>query len=190
MIGYKTSTLGSICLMGALLFAHAAGQEYRNPVIRGMNPDPSMIRVGSECFLTMSSFEYFPSCPVSHSFDLVHWERIGYALSRPEQFAALHSEDPSTYACTLRYHAGRFYALTTEVRGGGNFLVSATDPVGPWSDPVAIDHGMFDPSLFFDDDGKVYYTRRGPRIGENIGNAPPADFNWFDYKVKEDSEEK
>jgi xylan 1,4-beta-xylosidase len=171
MIGYKTSMLGSICLMGALVLAHADVREYRNPVIRGMNPDPSIIRVGSEYFLTTSSFEYFPSCPVYHSFDLVHWERIGYALSRPEQFAALYSEYPSTYACTLRYHAGRFYALTTDVRGGGNFLVSTKDPAGAWSDPVMIDHGMFDPSLFFDDDGKVYYTRRGPRNGENIVQA-------------------
>ena len=127
-----------------------------------MNPDPSIVRVGSEYFLTTSSFEYFPSCPVYHSYDLVHWERIGYALGRPEQFAALHDEHPSTYACTLRYHNGRFYAITTDVRGGGNFLVSAENPTGPWSLPVKIDQGMFDPSLLFDNDGKVYYTRRGP----------------------------
>lgn len=151
--------------------ATCAAQEYRNPVIRGMNPDPSVVRVGSEYFLVTSSFEYFPSCPVYHSFDLVHWERIGYALNRPEQFAALHDEHPSTYACTLRYHEGTFYALTTDVRGGGNFLVTTRNPAGPWSLPVPIDKGMFDPSLFFDDDGKVYYTRRGPDPQHNIVQA-------------------
>ena len=161
----------SIVLVLATSFHFATAQEYQNPVLRGMNPDPSVIRVGNEYFLATSSFEYFPGCPIYHSFDLVHWERVGYALERQEQFAALHSEHPSLYACTLRYHGGLFYAVTTDVRGGGNFFVTATNPAGPWSNPVVVDHGMFDPSLFFDDDGKVYYTRRGPRNGENIVQA-------------------
>lgn len=145
--------------------------EYRNPVLRGMNPDPSVVRVGSVYFLTTSTFEYFPGCAIYRSLDLVHWERIGYGLQRPEQFTALHSDHPSLYACTLRYHDGKFYLVTTDVRGGGNFLVTATDPSGPWSQPLPIDHGMFDPSLFFDDDGKVYYTRRGPDKRQNIVQA-------------------
>lgn len=147
-----------------------AAQEYRNPVIRGMNPDPSAVRVGADYYLATSSFEYFPSCPVYHSQDLVHWERVGYALDRPEQFA-LGDGHPSTYACTLRYHDGTFYAITTNLRGGGNFLVTAKSAAGPWSLPVAIDKGMFDPSLFFDDDGKVYYTRRGPDTQHDIVQA-------------------
>ena len=165
--------LSVLCFLSFLtsVLGCAKAQDYRNPVLRGMNPDPSVVRVGKEYFLATSSFEYFPSCPIYHSFDLVHWQRVGYALSRPEQFKALHSEHPSTYACTLRYHAGLFYALTTDVRGGGNIMMTAKDPAGPWSDPIVIDKGLFDPSLFFDDDGKVYYTRRGPRVGENIVQA-------------------
>ena len=166
----KPSLRNAIALL-VLLASFASAQEYRNPVIRGMNPDPSIVRVGKEYFLATSSFEFFPSCPIYHSFDLVHWQRLGYALERPEQFAALHSEHPSTYACTLRYHAGTFYALTTDVRAGGNFLVTAKNPAGPWSLPHAIDHGLFDPSLFFDDDGKVYYTRRGPSAEQGIVQA-------------------
>lgn len=157
-------------LLGSVLHS-AIGQDYRNPVLRGMNPDPSIVRVGNEYFLATSSFEYFPGCPIYRSFDLVHWDLLGYALGKQEQFAALHSEHPSLYACTLRYHDGVFYAVTTDVRGGGNFFVTAMNPAGPWSNPVVIDHGMFDPSLFFDDDGKVYYTRRGPHDGENIVQA-------------------
>lgn len=144
--------------------------QYENPVLRGMNPDPSIVRVGHDYYLATSSFEYFPSCPIYHSLDLVHWKRIGYALSRPSQFAGL-SPHPSTYAATLRYHDGIFYLITTDVRGGGNFYVTAKDPAGPWSDPVRVDQGMFDPSLFFDDDGTVYYTRRGPHSTENIVQA-------------------
>ena len=100
----------------------AVSQDYNNPVLRGMNPDPSIVRVGNEYFLATSSFEFFPSCPIYRSFDLVHWERVGYAMERPEQFRALDDDHPSTYACTLRFHAGHFYALTTDVRGKGNFL--------------------------------------------------------------------
>jgi alpha-N-arabinofuranosidase len=158
-------------LLAVIAAGSGPAQTYRNPVIGGMNPDPSVVRVGSEYYLTTSSFEYFPSCPVYHSFDLVHWERVGYALDRPEQFRALNDEHPSTYACTLRYHDGTFYALTTDVRGIGNFLVMAKNPAGPWSLPVTIDKGMFDPSLFFDEDGKVYYTRRGPDAEHGIVQA-------------------
>ena len=148
-----------------------AAEGYRNPVVRGMNPDPSIVRVDNDYYLVTSSFEYFPSCPVYHSLDLVHWELIGYALDRPEQFQALHDAHPSTYACTIRYHHGTFYALTTDVRGGGNFLVKAKDPAGPWSLPLTIDKGVFDPSLLFDRDGRVYYTRRGPDSEHDIVQA-------------------
>lgn len=146
-------------------------EQYQNPIVRGMNPDPSVVRVGEDYYLATSSFDYFPSCPIYHSRDLVHWQRVSYAMSRPEQFKALHSDHPDTYATTLRYHKGTFYLITTDVHGGGNFFVTAKTAAGPWSDPIVVDHGMFDPSLFFDDDGKVYFTRRGPRDGENIVQA-------------------
>jgi xylan 1,4-beta-xylosidase len=159
----------AILLLLLVLLPGAYGQ-YENPVLRGMNPDPSILRVGRDYYLATSSFEYFPSCPIYHSRDLVHWERIGYALSRPSQFANL-SQHPSTYATTLRYHDGVFYLITTDVRGGGNFFVTARNPAGPWSDPIKVDQGMFDPSLFFDEDGTVYFTRRGPNSGNNIVQA-------------------
>ena len=163
----KLSPAILLVLLLASLGVHA---QYVNPVLRGMNPDPSILRVGDDYYLATSSFEYFPSCPIYHSLDLVHWQRIGYALSRPSQFAQL-SPHPSTYATTLRFHNGIFYLITTDVRGGGNFFVTARNPAGPWSDPIKIDQGMFDPSFFFDDDGTVYYTRRGPNAGENIVQA-------------------
>lgn len=154
------SRISPILLFVLLLASIGAHAQYENPVLRGMNPDPSILRVGHDYYLATSSFEYFPSCPIYHSLDLVHWQLIGYALARPSQFAHL-SPHPSTYATTLRYHNGTFYLITTDVRGGGNFYVTAKTPAGPWSDPIKVDQGMFDPSLFFDDDGTVYYTRRG-----------------------------
>lgn len=136
---------------------------YTNPVISGFNPDPSVCRAGEDYYLVTSSFEYFPGVPVYHSRDLINWQQIGYCLDRKEQ---LNLDGmglwQGIYAPVIRYHDGLFYMITTLVGGGGNFYVTASDPTGPWSDPIWVDEGQFDPSLFFDDDGKVYCTRRGP----------------------------
>jgi len=136
-------------------------RTFRNPVIPGFYPDPSLCRVGRDFYLVNSSFEYFPGVPIFHSRDLVHWRQIGHVLSRRSQLDL--TSVPSSggiYAPTLRHHRGRFYLVTTHVGGGGNFLVTARRPQGPWSDPVWIDEGGFDPSLFFDH-GHVYYARDG-----------------------------
>jgi alpha-N-arabinofuranosidase len=102
--------------------------------------------------------------PVYHSTDLVNWRQVGHCLTRKSQLN-LEKSPPSggIFAPTIRYHQGTFYMITTNVTGGGNFYVTANDPAGEWSEAVFVDPGMFDPSLFFDDDGKVYYTRRGER---------------------------
>jgi xylan 1,4-beta-xylosidase len=132
-----------------------------NPILPGFHPDPSVIRVGSDYYLVTSSFEYFPGVPIFHSTDLVNWRQIGHVLTRKSQLNLEGCEGYcGIYAPTLRYHAGTFYMITTNVRHGGNFFVTAVDPAGPWSEPVWVDEPMFDPSLLFDN-GKVYYTRRG-----------------------------
>ena len=133
-----------------------ADVTYHNPVIPGFYSDPSVVRVGEDYYLVTSTFEYFPGIPVFHSRDLVNWEQIGHAIHHPDQLP----QGVNIFACTIRYHDGTFYVITTNVgRGGdlfGNFFVTATDPAGPWSDPVWVDVGGIDPDLFFDDDGKVY----------------------------------
>ncbi len=132
---------------------------YSNPVLPGFYPDPSIARAGDDYYLICSSFEYFPGVPIFHSRDLIHWEQIGHVLDRVSQLdlAGRKSSD-GIYAPTLRYHDGTFYMITTDVRGIGNFYVTATDPAGPWSNPILVPYGGIDPSLFFDDDGKVYVT--------------------------------
>jgi xylan 1,4-beta-xylosidase len=134
---------------------------YSNPVLPGMYPDPTVCRVGSDFYLACSSFEYFPGVPIFHSRDLVSWRQLGHVLTRPGQLDL--TGVPSSggiYAPTLRYHDGRFYLVTTLV-GRGNFVVTADDPRGPWSDPHWLDEEGFDPSLNFLD-GRVFYTRVGP----------------------------
>ena len=141
-----------------------AKRRYANPVVPGFNPDPSICRVGDDFYLATSSFEYFPGVPIHHSRDLVDWRLIGHALTRESQLPLEgQAASKGIFAPSLRWHAGRFYMVTTNIDGGGNFYVTAKDPAGPWSEPVWLRESTFgmDPSLFFDDDGRVYYTRHG-----------------------------
>ncbi|WBP84752.1 glycoside hydrolase family 43 protein [Kitasatospora cathayae] len=150
-----------------------------NPVIPGFHPDPSVCRVGDDYYLVCSSFEYFPGIPVFHSRDLVNWTQIGNALDRPSQLR-LPLDMPSSggiYAPTLRHHDGRFWLIVTNVGDGGNMLFTATDPAGPWSDPVRLP-GVpgIDPDLTWDEDGTCWCTVAGvsqvridPTTGETIG---------------------
>lgn len=134
------------------------GREYRNPVIPGFHPDPSVCRVGADYYLVTSSFEWFPGVPVFHSRDLVNWRPIGHVLDRPSQLG-LDGVRPSggVYAPTIRHHDGVFHVVTTVVDGPGNILVTATDPAGPWSEPRPLTGTRgIDPSLLFDDDGRVW----------------------------------
>jgi len=133
--------------------------KFRNPVLPGFHPDPSVCRVGPDFYLVTSSFEYFPGVPIFHSQDLVHWRKLGYCLDRASQLPlATAGASGGVWAPTLRHHDGVFYMTTTNVTGGGNFIVTATRPEGPWSDPVFVAQPGIDPSLFFDEDGSVFYT--------------------------------
>lgn len=133
--------------------------SFRNPVISGYYPDPSVVRVNDDFYLINSSFEYFPGVPIFHSKDLIHWTPLGHILTRKSQLDLRTTRSSSgIYAATLRHHAGRFYMITTDVRGIGNFYVTADKPEGPWSDPILLPYGGIDPSLFFDEDGRAYVT--------------------------------
>ncbi|GII76353.1 glycoside hydrolase 43 family protein [Sphaerisporangium rufum] len=135
--------------------------RFRNPILPGFHPDPSICRVGDDYYLVTSTFEWFPGVPIFHSRDLVHWRPIGHVLDRPGQLN-LDGIRPSggIYAPTLRHHDGVFYLITTLVNGpaqDGNFIVTATDPAGPWSDPHWLpETDGFDPSLLFDAGGRAW----------------------------------
>ncbi|KTS83237.1 glycoside hydrolase [Paenibacillus jamilae] len=133
--------------------------RYTNPVVPGFYPDPSVIRVGEDYYMATSSFEYMPGLPIFHSRNLTDWRQIGHALNRRSQIdLSTRKSSEGIYAPTLRYHQGVFYLITTDVMGIGNFYITSVNPVGPWSDPIRIPYGNIDPSLLFDDDGKVYVT--------------------------------
>lgn len=145
-----------------LLFFTRAQTGYKNPIIRGFNPDPSICRVGNDYYLVTSSFEYFPGLPIYHSKDLVNWQQIGHCLTRDSQLP-LHKVPSSggLFAPSLRYHDGLFYVICTNVSAGGNFYCTAANPAGPWSEPIWVDIDSIDPDIFFDDDGKTYFVTQG-----------------------------
>ena len=146
-----------------------------NPVVTGHAPDPSVVRVGNDFYLAVSSFDKLPGIPIRHSTDLVNWKIIGHAVSRPAQYRRDGKPGPiELFAPTLRYHDGVFYLITTNAQPGQrNFYVTATDPAGEWSDAIWVDEEAFDPSLFRDDDGTWYYTRRSLEFGRPDGLLGP-----------------
>ncbi len=161
-----------------LVFLHSCtsmmGQgSFTNPILRGGHPDPSICRVGNDFYIVNSSFEYFPALPIHHSTDLVNWKLIGYGLDRESQIASAVNlvdvqQQGGIHAPSIRYHNGLFYIIVTNVYSPKdpnkeaemvNFVITADDPAGPWSDPHVIEHAPgIDPDIFFDDDGSVWFV--------------------------------
>ena len=150
--------------------AKVISDSFSNPILHGFYPDPSICRVGDDYYMVNSSFEWWPGVPIHHSKDLVNWKQIGYVLNRPSQLTFKDNMKWSAgiWAPTIRYHKGTFYMIVTcrqcknDCNCGDNFYVTAASPYGPWSDPIWVNktYGI-DPDLFFDDDGKVYYSGGG-----------------------------
>ncbi|NME66764.1 glycoside hydrolase family 43 protein [Flammeovirga aprica] len=142
------------------IFGQEPPQTFKNPIISGYHPDPSICRVGEDYYLVNSSFTWFPGLPIYHSKDLVNWEQIGNAVTDPEHYDFDGLKDKlGLFAPTIRHHEGVFYIINTCVGCKMNFYITAKDPAGPWSDPVWLpDAPGIDPSIFWDDNGKCYYT--------------------------------
>lgn len=154
----KTTILGLIICTN--LIGQSVPTTFKNPIIPGYHPDPSICRVGDDYYLVNSTFVWFPGLPIYHSKDLVNWKLIGHAVDRPEMvdFNGL-PDKLGLFAPTIRHHEGVFYIVNTCVGCKMNFYITATDPAGPWSDPIWLPEAPgIDPSLMWDDDGKCYYT--------------------------------
>ncbi len=145
----------------------ATPAQYRNPIISGFQPDPSIVRVRDDYYLVNSSFAFFPGIPIYHSRDLVNWEQLGNVIDRPGQFNFLGlGIARAIFAPTIRWHDGVFYIVGTCVDCGFNFLISAKNPAGPWSDPQWLESvDGVDPDLFIDGDGRAWIANNGPPQG-------------------------
>ena len=179
----KNLTFKLIQFVFTVFFLSSFGQEnFSNPIIRGGYPDPSICKVGDTFYLVNSSFEYFPGLPIHKSKDLINWELIGYGIDRESQVSSKVNlidvqSNGGIHAPTIRYHDGVFYIITTNVyfdvdkqkADMVNFIITADNPSGPWSDPIHILGAPgIDPDLFFDDDGRVWY----------VGNQMPKNPNF------------
>lgn len=138
--------------------------KIQNPILRGFHPDPSIVRVGEDYYIATSTFEWWPGIRLHHSRDLMHWELIGYALNDPSRVNLRGvGASQGIWAPCLTYDKGIFYLLYTVVKAfycnmydTCNYLITASDIRGPWSEPVELNNFGFDPSLFHDEDGRKY----------------------------------
>lgn len=135
-----------------------------NPILKGFNPDPSIIRVGEDYYIATSTFEWFPGVQIHHSRDLKHWRLLMHPLTRKSQLDMLGNPNSGgIWAPCLSYCDGTFYLIYTDVKSHigpfkdtHNYLVTASDIKGPWSEPVYLNSSGFDPSLFHDEDGSKW----------------------------------
>lgn len=129
-----------------------------NPVLRGFNPDPSIVRVGREYFLATSTFEYQPAVRIHRSTDLAHWDVAGHALHDLDLRGV--PDSGGVWAPSLSYADGAFWLAYSVVKSTDgddkdvdNYLVTGPSPLGPWSEPVNLGSRGFDFSFFHDVDG-------------------------------------
>lgn len=138
--------------------------KIQNPILKGFHPDPSIIRVGEDYYIATSTFEWWPGVRLHHSRDLKHWELIEAPLNRMSQLDLRGvGASQGIWAPCLTYDKGTFYLVYTVVKAfycnmydTENYLVTARDIHGPWSEPIALNNFGFDPSLFHDEDGRKY----------------------------------
>ncbi|MHA4844630.1 glycoside hydrolase family 43 protein [Flavitalea antarctica] len=129
-------------------------QTYTNPILAGFYPDPSICRAGDDYYIVNSSFAYFPGLPIFHSKDLVSWKLIGHAMDRPSQLELKGAGvSRGLFAPAISFYKGKFYIVCTLIDRGGNFIITADNPAGPWSEPTYIKEANgIDPSIYFDEE--------------------------------------
>lgn len=143
---------------------------FTNPVLHSDYSDPDVIRSGDDYYMVASSFNCVPGLPLLHSTDLVNWRLTGYALDRlqPEEYYSSVRHGGGVWAPCIRIHNGEFYIFYPDP-DHGIFMIKASAPAGPWSDPVTVikGRGLIDPTPLWDDDGSAYlaYAFAGSRAG-------------------------
>lgn len=153
----------AILFSGCLSVMAQSNGTYQNPILAGFYPDPAITDDGNgNYYMVHSTFAYYPGIPIFHSKDLVNWKQIGHVLDRPEQLDLEgFGVSRAVFAPDISYDNGTFYVTCTIVDGKGNFVVTAEDPAGPWSDPVWLPEVQgIDPGLFFDKE-KSYIVYNG-----------------------------
>ncbi len=139
--------------------------SYQNPIIRGMHPDPSVVRVDDTYYLANSTFEYYPGVTVMTSKDLLNWKTMGGVATVPEQADLRKSKsNEGIFAANIRYHDGYFYVITTNFAEFKTFIIRGklnSDARIEWEKSrVEIDVPGIDPDIYFED-GHTYVQFTG-----------------------------
>lgn len=153
----KNYLISIICTVASLcVVACSTGTEsplLKKVVFPGDYPDPSIVRDGNDFYMTNSSFTYYPGLRVWHSTDLQNWEPISFGITA--------EQDYSIFAPEICKVGDKFY-IYYPTSAGVNYVVTADDPHGPWSDPILLDAHGIDPGHIYAEDGKQYlYTNNG-----------------------------
>lgn len=168
-------------------------KTYTNPVIPGDHPDPTLTQIGRDFYTAGSAFN--PTPIIYHSTDLVHWQ----AIAQPVKSSwTLYGDRPSggCWGGHIVFYEGKYWYFFSK---GSMFYVQATNPKGPWSDPVqladpkTLPYSMgYDNSIFVDDDGKWYLLAKNGQANNGIvelgKDGQPTgtvyDLNWLNPKPK------
>lgn len=131
---------------------------YLNPIIAGDHPDPTVLKDGSDYYLTYSSFYSYPGLVIWHSTDLVNWRPLGPALHKPLG---------TIWAVDLCKHDGKYFIYIPAAPDGNAWSIYAiwADRIdGPWSEPVDLRiSGCIDPGHIVGEDGKRHLFVNGIR---------------------------
>lgn len=138
--------------------------KVKNPILRGFNPDPSLVRVGDDYYLATSTFEWWPGVEIYHSKDLVNWKLICEPLNDSKccDLQGVYNSG-GIWAPNLSYSDGKFWLIYTIVKSSSefkdtlNYVITSDRIEGPWSKPVFLTASGFDPALFHDNNGKHYF---------------------------------
>ncbi|WP_439510861.1 glycoside hydrolase family 43 protein [Marinimicrobium koreense] len=168
--------MGTICLTSEsyaepsnLWSPQISENRYQNPIIHADYSDPDICQVGNEFYMTASSFNSIPGLPILHSKDLVNWAIVNHALpANVDRYFDVPRHGKGVWAPSFHCQNGTFYIFWGDP-DRGIFMVKTDDPRSAWSAPVLVKeaHGNIDPSVLWDDDGKVYmvhafaHTRAG-----------------------------
>jgi beta-xylosidase len=131
---------------------------YINPVLHADYSDPDVIRVGSDFYMTASSFGHLPGLPILHSRDLVNWRLIHHAVPRmPLDGYDVPQHGNGIWAPSLRYHDGKYWIFYGDP-DVGILMTTAVDPAGEWTPlhVVKFGKGLIDVCPFWDEDGRAY----------------------------------
>lgn len=141
----------SLSLTGSALAQNGA---WPCAILRGDYPDPSILRDGSDYYMTHSPFLYTPGFLIWHSRDLMHWEPVARAMT---------DVVGSAMAPDLVKHEGKYYIYFPAAEK--NWVIWATNICGPWSKPVRLEAGRIDPGHAVGEDGRRYlFLSAGGRV--------------------------